>query len=223
MSDDLRRRGCALALLTAPGISLAAHLIQATPTQHDTGTELASIAAAPGRAELSAAVGSIALLLMIPAVLGLARPLWARRPLLALVGASMSSAGIVALTALLGSAPVTVAMASSVADREEMVALTDRYEGSLLLTGWVLVMIVGYALGPIVLAIGWWRIGAPLLVPTALVLGLVATMADAGRWPLAGGMLLTWLGLAAAGMHLWRTAAITTTTAPERVAPTPSR
>jgi hypothetical protein len=202
--DRLRRRGCALALLVAPGLMLAGDLTQATPARHDTASELASIAAAPGRAELASLLGFLGLVLMVPAFLGLARPLWAARPRLTLIGVSTSIAGLLGLVSLMGSGPVTVAMTSAGADRAEMVALTDRYESSALVGLWVGLMILGYSLGPIVLGVGLWRTGWPWLVPAALGAGLVLAMADAGRWPLAAGFACTWLGMAVVGLHLWR-------------------
>lgn len=202
-SDRLRRVGCALALLTAPGFALAAHLVQQTPEEHDTASELASIATAPGAATLATGLGFIGMVLMVPALFGLARPLWETRARTAMVGLSMSVTGLLALASLVGSAPVTVAMTSS-ADRAEMIALTDRYESSVLVGIWAGLMILGYALGPVVLGVALWRSGASWTVPLALVAGLVLMMADAGRWPLAAGFACTWLGFVLAGSALLR-------------------
>jgi hypothetical protein len=202
--ERLRRRGCALALVTAPGLALAGHLVQATPDQHDTASELASVAAAQGRATLAAGLGFAGLVLMVPALLGLARPLWGSRPRTALVGLSMSVSGLLAMVALMGSAPITVAMAATSADRAEMIALTERYESSALLGIWVGLMILGYTVGPIVLSVALWRSGRPWTIPAALVAGLVLMLADAGRWPLAAGFACTWLGFALAGVALLR-------------------
>ena len=203
-SETLRRHGSALALLVAPGLMLAGHLTQSTPAQHDTASELASIAAAPGRAELSTLVGFVGLLLLVPAFLGLARPLWDRRPRLALVGTSMSIAGLLGLVALMGSGPVTVAMTAAATDRAQMIALTDRYESSALVGLWVGLMLLGYSLGPIVLGVGLWRSGWSWVVPAALVAGLALMVADAGRWPLAAGFACTWVGCGIVGLRLWR-------------------
>lgn len=203
MNENTRRRACAAALVVAPALSLAGHLVQLTPTAHDTSSELASLAVAPGRAELSAGIGFLALLLAIPAFLGMAGPLWASRPRLALVGVSMSVAGVLGLTALMGSSPLMVALARSTGDHGVLVEIADAYESSALVTVWVLLMLVGYSLGPIVLGVGLWRSGWPWLVPAALVLGVALMIADAGRWPLAAAFVATWLGLATAGVRLW--------------------
>jgi hypothetical protein len=204
MTETHRRRACALALFIAPGATLAGHLTQLTPTEHDTASELASLADAPGRAGLATLFGFIALVLAVPAFLGLARPLWAARPRLAAVGVSMSVAGAFGLTALIGSSPLMIALARSAADRDVAVAVADAYESDPLVAVWVSLMLIGYSLGPIVLGIGLWRCGWSWAVPAALVLGLVLMMADAGRWPLAAGFAATWAGLALAGARLWR-------------------
>jgi hypothetical protein len=188
--------------MLAPALTLFGHLVQATPAQHDTASELASIAAHPDRAAVSGMLGFAAMLLFVPAFFGLARPLWVRRPRLALIGLSMSVAGVLGLTALMGSEPITLAMVDGLADRAQMIALTDRYESSALMATWLVLMIVGYSLGPIVLAIGLWRTGWAWTIPAALIGGLVLFVADAGRWPLALGFALTWAGLAAAGARL---------------------
>lgn len=201
MDNSTPRRLCAAALLIAPGLLLAGHLVQATPGAHDTASELASIAAARGRAEVSTVLGVLGLALMVPAVLGLAAPLWRARPRAALVGTSMSVAGIIALVALMGSGPLTVAMTAATADRAQMVALSDRYESSWVTTTWMLVMLVGWTLGPVVLAVGRWRAGEAWLVPVLLVVGVGLMVADAGRWPQAAAMASTWLALAVAGLE----------------------
>jgi hypothetical protein len=54
----------------------------------------------------------------------MARPIWARRPRLALTGVSMSLAGLLALVALTGSGPVSPAMTRAGAgSRASMVAV----------------------------------------------------------------------------------------------------
>ena len=203
-SNQFRRRACAGALLLAPGLTLLGHLVQASPAAHDTASELASVAAHPGRATLSALVGFVALSLMIPALFGLARPLLDSRPRVALTGLGLSVTGVLGLVALMGSAPVTIAMANADADRGQMIALSDRYESSALVGLWAALMLLGYTLGPVVLAVALWRSGGSWLIPAAMVGGVVLMMADAGRYPLAAGFACTWLGLATAGVSLLR-------------------
>jgi hypothetical protein len=204
MSDRSRIRAGAVALALAPSLVLAAHLVQATPQQHDTASELAVIAAHPTRYQLAGFLSFAAMLLFVPAFLSMARPLWAGRPRLALTGVSMSLAGLLALVALTGSGPVSLAMTQgSAGSRASMVAVTDRYESSVLVGVWVLVMIVGYSIGPVVLGVGLWRSGLPVAVPLLLLAGLVLAVLDAGRWPLAAGFALTASGMALVAVRTW--------------------
>lgn len=194
----------AAALLVAPALMLAGSLVQATPPTHDTAAELASIAAAPGRAEAALLLGFAGLVLSVPAYLAMGRLLRPSRPRLAAVGTGLAIAGVLALQALMGSGPVTVAMTAPGADRRSMIALTDRYESSWVVGVWVAVMLLGWALGPLLLAVGLWRSGLPVLGPLAVLVGLVLTASDAGRWSLAAGGVATWLGLAVVAREVLR-------------------
>jgi hypothetical protein len=183
------------ALVAAPLLLLAADLTQASPEAHDTASELTSIAAATGRYQLAGALGFLACLLFVPALLTLAGDLRASRPRWAAVGAALSLTGLLALVSLQGSGPVSQALAEA-PDRAAAIAVTDAYEGLPLTNAWMLLMLVGRILGPVVLGFGLWRAGASVLVPVLLVAGVLVQMADAGRWPLALGFLLTAGGFA---------------------------
>lgn len=191
------------ALLAAPLLVLAAHLVQASPPAHDTASELSSIAAATGRYQAAGLLGFVACVLFVPAFLTMAADLRDSRPRWASVGLVLSVTGVLALTALQGSGPVSQALAES-PDRAASVRVTDAYEGLALTNVWVLLMLVGFVLGPVVLGIGLWRAGASVLVPVLLVAGVLVQMADAGRWPLALGFLLTAAGLGLCATPLGR-------------------
>ena len=188
----------ALALLVAPGVMLLGQVVQQPTSGHDTASELASIATAPGRAELSAGIGFLALLLYLPAVLAFGATVRRSRPRTAVVGTTMSLAGLLGLAALLGSSPVTSAMVSGSADRAEMVALTDRYESSVLVTVWVALMLLGWTLGPVVLGWGLWRSGAGPGALVPLVIGVVLMVLDSGTAMQTAALAATWVGFALA-------------------------
>ena len=192
-----------VALVLAPLLVLAAHLVQASPQAHDTASELSSIAAAPGRYQLAGLLGFVACVLFAPALLAMASALRPHRPRWAGVGVAMSVTGLLALTALQGSGPVSQALAQA-PDRAAAVAVTDAYEALPLTSVWALLMIVGFVLGPVVLGFGLWRAGASPLVPALLVAGVVVQMADLGRWPLALGFLLTAAGFGLCATPLGR-------------------
>lgn len=214
MDQVTRGRACAAALAVAPAFPLLAHAVQVTPDDHATAAELAVIAAHPGRYDVALVLGFVGLVLMVPGALGLARPLWTTRPRWALAGLALTVPGLLALTALMGSGPVAAAMART-GPRASMVAATDAYESSAVFTLWVLLMVVGYSLGPIVLGTGLWRAGASWAVPVLLGGGLVMAMADAGRAALALGFGLTWAGAALAAVHVWRTAGSSVAATPD--------
>ena len=196
-------RPAVLALVTAPLLLLVADLVQASPSAHDTASELASIAAHPGRYQLSAVVGWCATVLYVPALVALARPAWRTRPHLAGTGLALSMAGLIALVSLMGSSPMSLAMAQA-PDRAAMVQVTDAYESAPLTVAWMLLMVIGFSLGPVLLGVALWRSGFTWVVPTLLLAGLVVQMMDAGRWPLALGYALTAAGMAVVGATLWR-------------------
>jgi hypothetical protein len=199
------------ALLAAPLLTLAATLVQAAPSGHDTASELASIAAHPDRYQAAGVLGFASMLLFVPGLLAFARLVRPARPRWADVGLVMSMTGLLALTSLMGSGPVSQALAQA-SDRPAMVRVTDAYEGLPLTNGWVLLMLVGWLLGPLVLGVGFWRAGGSWAVPALLAAGLVAQSLDDDPRVLALGFALTAAGLAVASISGWRALPRRTTT-----------
>src|SRR6478735_10016114 len=194
---------CLVALVLAPTLVLVAHLVQAAPVAHDTASELASIAASPLRYQASGTVGFCAVLLYVPGLSAMATPVRAARPWLGGIGLGLSVAGLLSLVSLMGSGPVSLAMAQA-PERAAMIRVTDAYESAPLSVAWILLMLVGFALGPVVLGVGLWRSGFTVVVPVLLVAGLVVQMLDAGHWSLALGYALTAAGMALAAAAIWR-------------------
>ena len=191
------------ALVAAPVLTLAGSLVQAAPAGHDTAAELASIAAHPMRYQAAGFLGFASMLLFIPGLLGLAGLVRPTRPRWAVTGLVMSLTGLLALTSLMGSGPVSQALAQA-SDRAAMVQVTDAYEGLPLTTVWVLLMLAGWLLGPLVLGLGCWRAGGSWAVPTLLAAGLVAQFLDDDPRVLALGFALTAAGLTVAAAGGWR-------------------
>lgn len=208
------------ALVAAPLLTLAAAVVQAAPASHDTAAELASIAAHPVRYQVAGFLGFASMLLFVPGLLALARLVRPERPRWAATGLVMSMAGLLALTSLMGSGPISLALAQA-PERAAMVGVTDAYEGLPLTTAWVVVMLLGWLLGPVVLGFGLWRVGGPWGVPVLLVAGLVAQFLDDDRRVLALGFTLTAAGLILAAVTGWRRAPVTSAAEPavEPVAP----
>ena len=208
------------ALALAPLLMLAAAVVQAAPAAHDTAAELASIAAHPTRYQVAGFLGFASMLLFVPGLLALARLVRPQRPRWASTGLTMSMAGLLALTSLMGSGPVSLALAQA-PERAAMVGVTDAYEGLPLTTTWVTLMLLGWLLGPVVLGFGLWRAGGPWAVPALLVAGLVAQFLDDDPRVLALGITLTAAGLILAALDGWRRAPAPSASAAtgEQVAP----
>jgi hypothetical protein len=206
----LTPRLAAFSLVAAPALTLAAHLTQASPAAHDTASELTSIAAHAGRYQVAGLIGFLSMLIYVPALIALARPLRLSRRRAGFVGLTMSMTGLLALVSLMGSGPVSLALARA-DQRTAMVAVTDAYESSMLFGVWGMLMVLGFALGPVVLGVALWRSGTTSwAVPAFLVAGVVLQAADAGRWPLAAGFACTLAGLGLVALHEVRTPAATT-------------
>lgn len=159
-----------LSLIVAPALLLLSDLIDSPPSE---AGELASVAHSPGRHQASALVGLLAVLLLVPATLTLARLVRPRRPLMAWLGASLAIVGAVGLAAHFAFRLPTVEMARSGADRAQMQVLYDRIEGNAAIAGVILVGIAGTYFGQVVLTIGLRRARlVPIWVPALLALAL---------------------------------------------------
>lgn len=186
-----------LALVAAPLLLLAGQLVQVPPTAHDTASELASIAEHTGRYQLAGFIGFVACVLFVPAFATMAASLRTSHPRWAGTGLALSVTGLMALVSLMGSGPVSQALAQA-PDRAAAIAVTDVYEGLPLTSLWMLLMLLGFVLGPVVLGVGLWRGGSSGLIPTLLAAGVLVQMADLGHWPLAAGYAISAAGFALA-------------------------
>ena len=101
------------ALVAAPLLTLAGSLVQAAPTGHGTAAELASIAAHPMRYQVAGFLGFASMVLFVPGLLALAGLVRPGRPRWAATGLAMSVTGLLALTSLMGSGPVSQALAQA--------------------------------------------------------------------------------------------------------------
>ena len=206
------------ALVAAPLLTLAGSVVQAAPDGHDTAAELASIAAHPSRYQVAGLLGFASMLLFVPALLAFAALVRPARPRWAATGLVLSVTGLMALASLMGSGPVSQALAQA-PDRAAMVRVTDAYESLPLTTTWVLLMLVGWLLGPLVLGLGLWRAGGHWAVPALLAAGLVAQFLDEDPRVLALGFALTAAGTTLAAASGWRAR---TSQAPVPTSPAPA-
>ena len=98
MSEHSYRRWTAFALVAGPALFLVDNLIH--PEELGRGNEaaqLAAIAEAPGRWQIAHLIGFASLLLIVAAIVGLGRYVFADRPRLALAGVALGLAGSMGL------------------------------------------------------------------------------------------------------------------------------
>ncbi len=170
----LGRAGSGLSMILAPLLWLAS---SALGPGHEASRSLADmlppIAADPDRFLASVVFGLLSLVLLIPAVLGVAQLLHRRRPLLALTGAGLVLVGILSSAVLHGVQLVQHQMIHPAADREQMVELLARLEAGI----GPKVMLVGLFVG---LFLGWVILSAGLfttrVVPRAIPVAIFASL-----------------------------------------------
>lgn len=194
----VRRRAAVLSLLGAPVLLLAAHLLQPS---HGTSTEqeVAVQAAQTGAFNASTAVGLLAMLLLVPAVVtlaGLLQDRWSGH-----VGGALALSGAVGLTFLLGTGvgATTIGAHGGTA----AVALTDQLERNPAYGLGVGLMLVGYTFGLMTLAVGLWRAGrVPAWSAACLGVAPLVPAFAGGRLGVAAGFLLLLAGFGAAARAL---------------------
>ena len=172
--SSLRRVGSGVSMILAPLLWFAS---SALGPGHEASENLAGvlphIATDPDRFLASVLFGLGSLVLLVPAVLGVAHLLHRRSPLLALTGAALVLVGILSLAVLHGVQLVQYQMIHATADRGQMIALLQRLEGGI----GPKVIFLGLFLG---LFLGWVILSAGLLVtrsvPRAIPLSVLASL-----------------------------------------------
>jgi hypothetical protein len=138
----------------------------------------------------------LSLILLVPAVLGIAHLLHRRIPLLAIAGAALVLVGILSLAVLHGVQLVQHQMIQATADRQQMVALLQRLEGGIGTKVIFAGLFLGLFLGWVILPTGRFvtesvPTGIPLFVLASLVLNF-AGLERTSRLLFLNG--LAWLG-----------------------------
>lgn len=188
-----RRRAAVTSLLGAPLLMLAAHLLQPA---HGTSTE-AEVAAQATHSDAfnaATAVGLLAMLLLVPAVVtlsGLLRDRWSGH-----VGGALALTGAIGLTFLLGTGVGATTIGAHAGPAA--VALTDELEGNPAYGLGVGLMLVGWTFGLITLAVGLWRAGrVPAWGAACLGVAPLVPAFAGGRVGVAVGFLVLLAGFAA--------------------------
>lgn len=196
-----RRIAVGVCLILAPLGQLTANLIRPN-TPVEPGGMLRVIAANEGLYLASILVSILALVLYVPATAGLWHLMRGRGALAGTVGAGLLAVGSVGLACFLAIGFMYLEMVAPVADRQEMVALLDRYGRSLGFYFLFGLFIVGFQLGSLLLAVGLRMSQAvPPWVSLMVLLAAVgsAVTAPFGLAEIVSASFLT-VGLGATGM-----------------------
>jgi hypothetical protein len=193
-----RRRTRAACLVASPVLLLASHLLQPSHGA-DTASEVAAQAAHAGAFRASTIVGLLAVMVLVPAVAGLASLLGDRTS--GAVGGGLAHAGAIGLCFLLGTGAAATVIATDAGQRA--VALTEALEGDAAFGVAVGVMLLGWTLGLVTLAIAtgrarvlpWW---AAVCLGVAPVVPAVA----GGKAPVALGFIALLVAFATAARRL---------------------
>lgn len=202
-----RRIATGVAMIATAPVVLVSVAIKPSDDSSQAGDVLANLSSHAAAMEASLALGLVAIALLIPATLGLLRIAQQRSPILALVGASLTLLGWVALTGQQVLGEATLVMATS-PDRAAMAALYDQIGNSNLITVVQVMFIVGHVVGIAILGIAVARSQvAPMWIGIVLVvsgpLHFLAHGLNLGPLDLGAFALLV-LGYAAGGVVLIR-------------------
>lgn len=191
------RVGSGVSMVLAPLLWLAS---SALGPGHEASKTLAGvlpyIATDPDRFLASVLLGLLSLILMVPAVLGVAHLLHRQMPLLALAGAALVLLGLLSLAVLHGVQLVQHQMIQETADRQQMVALLERLEGGIGTKVIFVGLFLGLFLGWVILSTGLVKSGSvPKAIPVFLFASLVLNFAGLERTSRLLFLIgLAWLG-----------------------------
>jgi hypothetical protein len=193
-------RTAAACLVGAPVLLLASHLLQPAHGA-ETRTEVAAQASHPGAFQASTAVGLLAMLLLVPALValgGLLGDRWSGR-----VGGPMAVAGAIGLCFLLGTGVGATAIA--VHAGPDAVRLTEELEGDPAFGLGVALMLLGWTLGLVTLGIGFLRSRRlPVWAGAGLVVAPLVPAFAGGKVPVAVGFVVLLACFAAAAAAVVR-------------------
>lgn len=199
----------ALSLISAPVVMAVSEVIRfrvEQGTYSGTTEHLAAIAASPGLWNVMTVLDMIAVVLFVPAVLGLVRLTRDKAPVLSHLGGGLALVGCLGLAAHNAFAFVVDAALAQVAAREQMVEVTAELDQQPTFLVLLLMILVGFVLGLAMLGAALYRSRtAPRYAAAAIVVGiLVFGNAGESLWLtlVASGLLV--VGMGSAGLHLLR-------------------
>lgn len=172
-----RRRISGAAMIASPLIGLASVFV-GPGSESTTAAQLTTIAAHRDAFLASVLLGLVALVLLIPAVLGIAHPLRARAVAIGNIGGGLALAGVVGLASLNALGLMLYEMTGGSFNRGEMVDLAEGVESNPVFVVMLVTALVGLGLGMLLLTGAAARAGlappwVPILIAAAIGLGLL--------------------------------------------------
>lgn len=207
-SSSPGRTIAALSLIAAPVVMAASEMLRFRVEGGTyTGTEehLARVAANAGLWDIMTVLNMVAVILFVPAILGLVHLVRDGAPVLAHIGGGLALVGTLGAAGHNVFAFVFDGAMAQVAAREHMVELSAELEERTTFLVVLLMFVVGFVLGLLLLGVGLYRSHtAPRFAGAAIVLGMLV-FANAGTslsMTLVSSALLT-VGMGAAGLRLF--------------------
>jgi hypothetical protein len=195
------------AMVLAPLVIVLAEVLHAQVETEATAL-LSRVAADPGRWLGSHVLVLTALVLVVPAYVGVVRLVRPKRPRVGSLGLVLFVPGLVALTALVGMEVVLWQMAQPEAAREEMVALVERLnESAALMLLYAAALL--FPLAWLLIGIGLYLartapVWAAVLVASAQPVGFVAELSGAPKWIAVAAQAAFAIGLIPIGLRVLR-------------------
>ena|SRR5918992_3917523 len=194
-----RKMVAGLCMIAAPLLMLVAAVI--TPVyETDVGKQLAAVAGDADRFYIASLATLVALILLVPAILGLMHMLREREVAYGHLGGGLALLGSFLVMAIMGIQLVVWQMVAGGADRAEMIALLDRVNDTTGIVVPLFILSFAFALGFAILAAGLYRARAVhpwmaiLIAAGGVMLPIGATIASEVVVSLGAVALLVGLG-----------------------------
>jgi hypothetical protein len=151
----------------------------------DSATALAAADGSPGQLLAATLIFMLSVILLIPGLLGLMRLLTERGAVLGQIGGGLSVVGCICLAAYHTGHAFMIEMARDSTLRPEMVALLDSVNQGAYATVVVILLLLGFGIGPLVLLAGIYRAG---FAPTWVI--VLAAASNVMTWTTSNEIII---------------------------------
>lgn len=201
-SRNFGRTLAGIGLIAGPTLFLIATLVSPAWSD-DTAAYLEEVADNEAAHVVSGLIFLLGALLLIAGMFGVIRLFRERRVNLGQIAAGMIIIGVIASTSFYAIGVTEIAMVDSAADRDEMVALSERAEESAGAVVIILLFLIGIVLGSLLLAFALWRRRVvPPWVPAVLVVSTVLSFFSSSQVMAAISFALLAAAFGAIGLRI---------------------